>query len=100
MLRLIDVTWLYQHLPMRFSLSVKQGERVAVLVPSGAGKSTLLSRVAGFLTPVSGTTMIENSEHTHTPRARLPVSMLLQENNPLTHLTVRQKMGLGLDPGL
>lgn len=100
MLRLIDVTWLYQHLPMRFSLSVKQGERVAVLGPSGAGKSTLLSLVAGFLTPASGTIMIENSEHTHTPPARRPVSMLFQENNLFTHLTVRQNIGLGLNPGL
>lgn len=100
MLRLIDVTWLYQHLPMRFSLSVKQGERVAVLGPSGAGKSTLLSLVAGFLTPASGIIMIENSEHTHTPPARRPVSMLFQENNLFTHLTVRQNIGLGLNPGL
>jgi thiamine transport system ATP-binding protein len=100
MLRLIDVTWLYQHLPMRFSLSVKQGERVAVLGPSGAGKSTLLSLVAGFLTPASGIIMIENSEHTYTPPARRPVSMLFQENNLFTHLTVRQNIGLGLDPGL
>lgn len=100
MLKLIDVTWLYQHLPMRFSLSVKQGELVAVLGPSGAGKSTLLSLVAGFLTPASGTIMIENSEHTHTPPAKRPVSMLFQENNLFTHLTVRQNIGLGLDPGL
>ncbi len=100
MLKLIDVTWLYQHLPMRFSLSVKQGERVAVLGPSGAGKSTLLSLVAGFLTPASGIIMIENSEHTHTPPARRPVSMLFQENNLFTHLTVRQNIGLGLNPGL
>jgi thiamine transport system ATP-binding protein len=85
---------------MRFSLSVKQGERVAVLGPSGAGKSTLLSLVAGFLTPASGIIMIENSEHTHTPPARRPVSMLFQENNLFTHLTVRQNIGLGLNPGL
>lgn len=100
MLRLIDVTWLYQHLPMRFTLSVKQGELVAVLGPSGAGKSTLLNLVAGFLPPASGTIMIENNEHTRTPPAKRPVSMLFQENNLFTHLTVRQNIGLGLNPGL
>ncbi|MGK9172565.1 thiamine ABC transporter ATP-binding protein ThiQ [Yokenella regensburgei] len=100
MLRLIDVTWLYQHLPMRFTLSARQGERIAVLGPSGAGKSTLLSLVAGFLAPASGTIMIENREHTHTPPAKRPVSMLFQENNLFTHLTVRQNIGLGLDAGL
>ncbi len=100
MLRLIDVTWLYQHLPMRFTLSIKQGEQVAVLGPSGAGKSTLLNLIAGFLSPASGVIMIENNDHSHTPPSRRPVSMLFQENNLFTHLTVRQNIGLGLDPGL
>ena len=100
MLKLIDVTWLYQHLPMRFTLSIKQGEQVAVLGPSGAGKSTLLNLIAGFLSPASGVIMIEDSDHTNTPPSRRPVSMLFQENNLFTHLTVRQNIGLGLNPGL
>ncbi|MBM3070630.1 thiamine ABC transporter ATP-binding protein ThiQ [Enterobacter sp. RHBSTW-00994] len=100
MLKLIDVTWLYQHLPMRFTLSVQQGEMIAVLGPSGAGKSTLLNLIAGFLPPASGTIMIEGREHTRTPPARRPVSMLFQENNLFTHLTVRQNIALGMDPGL
>ena len=100
MLKLIDVTWLYQHLPMRFTLSARQGEMIAVLGPSGAGKSTLLNLIAGFLQPASGSIMIENHDHTRTPPARRPVSMLFQENNLFTHLTVRQNIGLGMDPGL
>ena len=100
MLKLIDVTWLYQHLPMRFTLSARQGEMIAVLGPSGAGKSTLLNLIAGFLQPASGSIMIENHDHTRTPPARRPVSMLFQENNLFTHLTVRQNIALGMDPGL
>ncbi|QCC93753.1 thiamine ABC transporter ATP-binding protein ThiQ [Enterobacter cloacae] len=100
MLKLTDVTWLYQHLPMRFSLSVRPGEMIAVLGPSGAGKSTLLNLIAGFLQPASGSIMIENNDHTYTPPARRPVSMLFQENNLFTHLTVRQNIALGMDPGL
>lgn len=100
MLKLIDVTWLYQHLPMRFTLSVRQGEMIAVLGPSGAGKSTLLNLIAGFLQPASGAIVIENDDHTHTPPSRRPVSMLFQENNLFTHLTVRQNIALGMDPGL
>ncbi|EMG9277651.1 TPA: thiamine ABC transporter ATP-binding protein ThiQ [Enterobacter cloacae] len=100
MLKLTDVTWLYQHLPMRFSLSVSPGEMIAVLGPSGAGKSTLLNLIAGFLQPASGSIMIENNDHTYTPPARRPVSMLFQENNLFTHLTVRQNIALGMDPGL
>ena len=100
MLKLTDVTWLYEHLPMRFTLSVRQGERIAVLGPSGAGKSTLLNLIAGFLQPASGSIVIDNGEYTYAPPAKRPVSMLFQENNLFNHLTVRQNIGLGLNPGL
>ncbi|MEG5464916.1 thiamine ABC transporter ATP-binding protein ThiQ [Enterobacter chuandaensis] len=100
MLKLTDVTWLYQHLPMRFTLSVGQGEMVAVLGPSGAGKSTLLNLIAGFLPPASGSIVIDNRDFTHAPPAKRPVSMLFQENNLFNHLTVWQNIALGMDPGL
>ena len=100
MLKLTDVPWLYQHLPMRFTLSVRRGELIAVLGPSGAGKSTLLNLVAGFLQPASGSITIEEKDHTRTPPSQRPVSMLFQENNLFTHLTVRQNIGLGMHPGL
>lgn len=100
MLTLTDVTWLYQHLPMRFSLKITAGERVAILGPSGAGKSTLLSLVAGFLQPASGSIIINGVEHTRTPPSVRPVSMLFQENNLFSHLTVRQNIALGMHPGM
>ncbi|MGL5965826.1 MAG: thiamine ABC transporter ATP-binding protein ThiQ [Kluyvera sp.] len=100
MLKLNDITWLYQHLPMRFTTSIAQGEKVAILGPSGAGKSTLLNLIAGFLPPASGTLMLEGREHTHTPPSQRPVSMLFQENNLFSHLTVRQNIGLGMSPRL
>ena len=67
MLKLTDITWLYHHLPMRFSLTVERGEQVAILGPSGAGKSTLLNLIAGFLTPASGLLTIDDVDHTTTP---------------------------------
>jgi thiamine transport system ATP-binding protein len=100
MLTLTDVTWLYHYLPMRFSMQINAGERVAVLGPSGAGKSTLLSLIAGFLTPASGQINLNNEDHTRSAPAQRPVSMLFQENNLFNHLTVRQNIGLGLNPGL
>ncbi len=100
MLTLTDTTWLYEHLPMRFSFHAERGERLAILGPSGAGKSTLLSLIAGFLTPESGTVRLDGVDHTHTPPSARPVSMLFQENNLFAHLSVRQNIGLGLDPGL
>ncbi|SUB73278.1 Thiamine import ATP-binding protein ThiQ [Pluralibacter gergoviae] len=100
MLKLNDVTWLYEHLPMRFTFSADRGEQIAVLGPSGAGKSTLLSLIAGFNTPVSGTLTINGEPHADTPPSRRPVSMLFQENNLFSHLTIRQNIGLGMHPGL
>ncbi|WAT00185.1 thiamine ABC transporter ATP-binding protein ThiQ [Rouxiella chamberiensis] len=100
MLTLNKVTYLYEHLPMRFDLRIAAGERVAILGPSGAGKSTLLSLIAGFLSPGMGQIVINQQDHTLTPPAKRPVSMLFQENNLFSHLTVRQNMGLGLHPGL
>lgn len=100
MLTLNKVTYLYENLPMRFDLHVAAGERVAILGPSGAGKSTLLSLIAGFILPGLGKIELNQQDHTHTPPAKRPVSMLFQENNLFSHLTVRQNMGLGLHPGL
>lgn len=100
MLTLTDVTWLYQHLPMRFSLQMSAGERIAILGPSGAGKSTLLSLVAGFLVPANGNIIINEVDHTRTPPSDRPVSMLFQENNLFSHLTVRQNIALGMHPGM
>ncbi|MBW5815129.1 thiamine ABC transporter ATP-binding protein ThiQ [Yersinia kristensenii] len=100
MLKLEKITYLYDHLPMRFDLRIQAGERVAILGPSGAGKSTLLSLIAGFLAPASGRMMLNNQDHTHTPPAQRPVSMLFQENNLFSHLNVEQNIGLGLHPGL
>ncbi|MBP2169752.1 thiamine transport system ATP-binding protein [Erwinia toletana] len=100
MLTLNNLTYLYQHLPMRFSLSMQAGERLAILGPSGAGKSTLLSLIAGFLPASSGTMTLNGSDHTHSAPAQRPVSMLFQENNLFPHLSVAQNIGLGLHPGL
>ncbi|MDA5493894.1 thiamine ABC transporter ATP-binding protein ThiQ [Yersinia intermedia] len=100
MLKLEKITYLYDHLPMRFDLRIQPGERVAILGPSGAGKSTLLSLIAGFLAPASGRMLLNNQDHTVTAPAERPVSMLFQENNLFSHLTVEQNIGLGLHPGL
>lgn len=100
MLSLTNLTYLYNHLPMRFTFSAQAGERLAILGPSGAGKSTLLSLIAGFLPASSGSLMLAGCDHRHSPPAQRPVSMLFQENNLFPHLTVAQNIGLGLHPGL
>ncbi|HEY0210685.1 thiamine ABC transporter ATP-binding protein ThiQ [Acerihabitans sp.] len=100
MIELDKATYLYQHLPMRFDLRLAAGEKVAVLGPSGAGKSTLLNLIAGFLPLHSGVLRLNGQDHSATPPARRPVSMLFQEHNLFAHLTVAENIGLGLHPGL
>ncbi|MGP2461248.1 thiamine ABC transporter ATP-binding protein ThiQ [Pantoea ananatis] len=100
MLTLNNLTYLYQHLPMRFSLHAGRGERLAILGPSGAGKSTLLNLIAGFLPVSQGSLTINDVDHTNSVPAQRPVSMLFQENNLFPHLSVEQNLGLGLHPGL
>lgn len=100
MLTLNNLTYLYQHLPMRFSLNAGRGERLAILGPSGAGKSTLLNLIAGFLPVSQGSLTIDGVDHTNSVPAQRPVSMLFQENNLFPHLSVEQNLGLGLHPGL
>ncbi|HBT54196.1 MAG TPA: thiamine ABC transporter ATP-binding protein, partial [Erwinia persicina] len=63
MLNLTNLTWLYHHLPMRFTFSAQAGERLAILGPSGAGKSTLLSLIAGFLPVNGGELILYGSDH-------------------------------------
>jgi ATP-binding cassette, subfamily C, bacterial CydD len=65
-IRLVDVTVTYpgrdrpalEHL----SLTVRPGEKLAVVGPSGAGKSTLLHLLLGFVTPDTGQVLIGGTD--------------------------------------
>ena len=100
MIKLTNLDYQYDNLTMSFDFSVKSGECVAIMGPSGAGKSTLLSLISGFQFPNSGKIVLNGEDHTFTPPAKRPVSMLFQENNLFSHLTIRQNIGLGLQPNL
>ncbi|AWS50787.1 MULTISPECIES: thiamine ABC transporter ATP-binding protein ThiQ [Providencia] len=100
MIKLTQLDYQYDNLTMSFDFSVQSGESVAVMGPSGAGKSTLLSLISGFQFPNNGTIELNGEDHTFSPPAKRPVSMLFQENNLFSHLTIRQNIGLGLQPNL
>ncbi|GAB3969255.1 thiol reductant ABC exporter subunit CydD [Plantactinospora veratri] len=44
------------------TLTIRPGERIAVLGPSGAGKSTLLHLLLGFVTPSSGRITVDGTD--------------------------------------
>ncbi|EKT0592448.1 thiamine ABC transporter ATP-binding protein ThiQ [Morganella morganii subsp. morganii] len=100
MINFDHILYRYQQQAMNFHFSVAAGEKIAILGPSGAGKSTLLSLIAGFQFAESGTILLNNEDHTRTPPASRPVSMLFQENNLFAHLTAEQNIALGFHPGM
>lgn len=96
----LDLQFTYEQMNMHFQLSVKKGERVAIVGESGAGKSSLLNLIAGFEQARQGSLFLNREEHTYTEVSKRPVSMLFQDNNIFPHLTVEQNIGLALIPSL
>ncbi|WGL98788.1 thiamine ABC transporter ATP-binding protein ThiQ [Arsenophonus sp. aPb] len=100
MIKLDHLVYCYENLTMQFDFKVNKAERVAILGPSGAGKSTLLDLIAGFQYPKQGEIWLNKQNHTATPPAKRPVSILFQENNLFSHLTVWQNIALGISANL
>lgn len=90
----------YGEVEFGFDVAFSAGEITAVMGPSGSGKSTLLNLVAGFETPHAGRVLIGGADVTAAAPALRPVSMVFQENNLFSHLTVEQNVGLGRSPSL
>lgn len=72
----------------------------ALLGRSGSGKSTLLNLIAGFMHPGAGDIAWQGQSLLALEPAQRPVTSLFQQQNLFNHLTVRQNIGLGIDPGL
>ncbi len=78
------------------SLSVAEGEFVALLGPSGCGKTTTLRMIAGFEHPTSGRVLIDGREMTGMPAHRRNASMVFQSYALFPHLTVFENIAFGL----
>jgi putative ABC transport system ATP-binding protein len=82
------------------SLSVAEGEVVAVTGPSGSGKSTLLACLAGLDEPDGGVVRIEGERISRRPedeRARVRarrVGMLFQQANLIGHLSIDDNIAI------
>lgn len=77
------------------SLSVREGEFLALLGPSGCGKTTLLRTIAGFNTPSSGDILIEGKSVKADPPNRRPVNTVFQNYALFPHMTVTQNVSFG-----
>jgi putative ABC transport system ATP-binding protein len=84
------------------SLSVAEGEFVAVVGPSGAGKSTLLHLIAGLDLPSAGTVAVKGrlvsamSDDEATVFRRQHIGYIFQNFNFLPDLTVEENVGVPL----
>jgi NitT/TauT family transport system ATP-binding protein len=76
------------------SLTLKEGEIVALLGRSGSGKSTLLRCIAGLISPTSGEITYRGNV---LDGANPGVAMVFQSFALLPWLTVRQNVELGLE---
>ena len=100
MIELQKIEYHYNDFNMHFALNIAAKERVVIVGPSGAGKSTLLSLIAGVSFPNSGQIILNQQNVTSTLPGKRPVSMLFQNNNLFSHLTVEQNIALGIKPTL
>jgi ABC-type Fe3+/spermidine/putrescine transport system ATPase subunit len=78
------------------SLSVTQGEFIALVGPSGCGKTTLLKQIAGFEEPDSGRIAIAGVDMAGVPAAKRPTSMVFQKLALFPHMTVAENIGFPL----
>jgi branched-chain amino acid transport system ATP-binding protein len=100
MLELTDVHVRYGNIRalQGVSLSVGQGELVALIGSNGAGKTTTLRSISGLLRPSEGTITLEGADITHAPPHRiveLGISHCPEGRRIFGSLTVRENLRLG-----
>jgi thiamine transport system ATP-binding protein len=78
------------------SLTLGDGEVVALLGPSGSGKSTLLRVIAGLLDPDRGDVVLDGNVITALPTHRRNIGMVFQDEQLFPHRTVAQTIEFGL----
>jgi NitT/TauT family transport system ATP-binding protein len=76
-----------------FSLTVREGEFIALVGPSGCGKTTLLNMLAGFGSPTAGSVTLDGRPITGPGPER---GMIFQEYGVFPWLTVADNIGFGL----
>jgi len=78
------------------SLTVADGEFLALLGPSGCGKTTLLRIIAGLETQTEGRILLGGRDVSGLPPRKRGLAMVFQNYAVFPHLTVAENVGFGL----
>ncbi|MBK9121681.1 MAG: ABC transporter ATP-binding protein [Chloroflexi bacterium] len=78
------------------SLSMADGEFVALLGPSGCGKTTTLRMISGLESPDSGSIHIDGKDVTGLPPRSRDVAMVFQDYALYPHMTILDNIGYPL----
>ncbi|WP_342593880.1 TOBE-like domain-containing protein [Salinicola lusitanus] len=78
------------------SLSIDDGELVALLGPSGCGKTTLLRSIAGMEFADSGSILLEGRDMTFEPIRHRQVGFVFQHYALFNHMSVFENVAYGL----
>jgi multiple sugar transport system ATP-binding protein len=84
------------HALTEISLTVADGEFVALLGPSGCGKTTLLRIIAGLERASSGRVLIGGRDLTDRPPRERGLAMVFQSYAVFPHMTVADNIAFGL----
>src|ERR1051325_7711707 len=80
------------------SLSVEEGQFVAIVGPNGAGKTTLFKAISGTVTPASGTISFEGGDLLAVPppeRAHLGIAHVPEGRQVFASMTVLENLEMG-----
>ncbi len=78
------------------TLTIQQGEFIALLGPSGCGKSTTLNCIAGLLPATGGGIWLDAKRIDHLRPEQRGFGMVFQNYALFPHMTVRKNIGFGL----
>jgi putative spermidine/putrescine transport system ATP-binding protein len=79
------------------SLSVEQGEFIALLGPSGCGKTTTLQMIAGFVPPTSGGIVLEGRDLIAIKPSQRGLGIVFQSYALFPHMTAGENVAFGLE---
>lgn len=77
------------------SLSINEGEFLALLGPSGCGKTSLLATIGGFLRPDDGDLHIDGVSVINRPPNKRPINTVFQNYALFPHLNVFDNVAFG-----